>query len=101
MVGVALSRVRKIECLQILDLQPSTCKPPAAAVTAFLAVQSVEPTADPLTCCRATPYEDDLNEPLEEWVRYINTCSTYMLCPSFLQYFGSASKSVYLYHVVY
>ena len=67
MVGVALSRVRSIERLQILDLQPSACKSPEDAVDTFLELEGDVVRGDPNRCCRAEPHQDEEDD-LENWV---------------------------------
>ena len=52
MVGVALSRVRSLDTLQVFGLTLAVCVPPLPQVLAFLEAEPVEVNVDPRICCR-------------------------------------------------
>lgn len=62
MVGVALSRVRAMNTLQVLRFTRSVCVAPPDAVVAFLAGESADTEDDPNQCCRSVLFEDDLED---------------------------------------
>ena len=68
MVGVALSRVRGISDLQVLDFSRDVCQRPPEAVSAFLAERGLAANIDPSECCRGIPFVDPYADDLANLV---------------------------------
>ena len=59
MVGVALSRVRSVQHLQVLGFSPYCCMSPPKAAVEFAESRSVIASGPPENCCRVKHSDQD------------------------------------------